>query len=340
MEPLRKKHGSRTYICRTQLEQSLGTSVPDPLIVPSVIFGGFILETIGLKNWVKSQREQQVPVNVWAIDLRTLAHPIARELESQDPFSNELAFLSMAWGIRLTKVFDQAKATMKAATGSQDPELRIVLCDDYPDLLGYEDPANPGTEKQGYWRHKIYPGYKAGRKPKPKSWNTVTKVCYQTAMELGIPVLREPYFEADDILAHLARHRTSYPIASLGIWTVDTDLLQLVTDSSPQVYWYNVLKNDRYRDEAGTLAYWLKRHKTEIQHPTDIITQKAVKGDPSDALPPGTDPGLLDLWTPKEPFEQDLGWLFSDSKPLSYWQQEHNRYLAQALIHGKVNVDI
>lgn len=269
--------------------------LPVSLVFPSLTDPGYILETPALKSWIN--RQPKAACHLWLIDLRTLAHPIAYELEKANPISPS-TWLKLSWGVRLSMVWPGAAQFIKDRDNTGDPLIRIVLVDDDPQPLGIDDPYNPGTEKVGYWRHRIYPEYKGGRKSKPKTWNLVTRTCYEVARELGIPVIKSPEYEADDILAHLVRNRQAYGAKTTGILTVDTDLLQLVQDEPAQSYWYNVLPFDRIRDEAATRAYWLKRHKTEIAHPRNIAMEKHINGDKSDNLPPGAELGLIDLWDP------------------------------------------
>lgn len=287
------------------------------------IQGNQALLTPELREWVSAQRSSVT--HFWVIDLRTLAHPIAQGLEKMgDSVGPEpLSLVKQVWGDKLTRIPEEVQLELGF---SRETRIQVVLAEDSPQPLG--------NGKQGYWRHLEFPEYKAGRKEKPRTWGTVTTAAYQAAQELGVPVLQVPYFEADDIIASLVSKRPS-SLGSLGIHTVDTDLLQLVEDKAPQVYWYNVQNYHRFRDEQRTLSYWERRHKVTITSPRDIVTQKMVKGDKSDNLPPGSPQGLIDLLYPTQTLETDLSWVYGlPGVPLADLETKNNSYVAPLLIAG------
>jgi DNA polymerase-1 len=77
------------------------------------------------------------------------------------------------------------------------------------------------------FRHKIYPEYKATRQKAPEDLHAQVPLVEETLNALGVPMLRADGYEADDIIATLARkcqeeNRQCYILSS------DKDLLQLV----------------------------------------------------------------------------------------------------------------
>ncbi|MDR2101801.1 MAG: DNA polymerase I, partial [Treponema sp.] len=77
------------------------------------------------------------------------------------------------------------------------------------------------------FRHKIYPEYKATRQKAPEDLHAQVPLVEETLKALGIPMLQADGYEADDIIAALARkcreeNRQCYILSS------DKDLLQLV----------------------------------------------------------------------------------------------------------------
>jgi DNA polymerase-1 len=77
------------------------------------------------------------------------------------------------------------------------------------------------------FRHKMYPAYKATRQKAPEDLHAQVPLVEEVLGALGVPILRAEGFEADDIIATLARKcqdegRPCYILSS------DKDLLQLV----------------------------------------------------------------------------------------------------------------
>ena len=186
-------------------------------------------------------------------------------------------------------------------TPPEDIQYRMVVCDDFPEFHPDFEPVD-GIDKPVYWRHLVVPIYKAGRKPKPEKWSLITRAGYEAAEKLGYPIVREKWMEADDIIAQFVRERSIDKSSAMVIWTVDTDLLQLVDDAEGTcpVVWYNTPYPPYYRDVTVAKAYWLKRWKHRISHPKEIAAYKQEHGDSSDNLLPGSPIGVIDLLEPSE----------------------------------------
>jgi protein Xni len=79
------------------------------------------------------------------------------------------------------------------------------------------------------WRHERYPGYKAGRAPMPEALKSGLPGYEAAFLEEGIPSVRFPAVEADDVIATLARK-----VAARGgeavILSTDRTFLQLLSD--------------------------------------------------------------------------------------------------------------
>ncbi|MEM8769615.1 MAG: 5'-3' exonuclease H3TH domain-containing protein, partial [Pseudomonadota bacterium] len=76
------------------------------------------------------------------------------------------------------------------------------------------------------WRNRIYPDYKANRPPADENIRQQLDRCQAVTSLLGVPVLADLEFEADDFIATLARQSTG-PVV---IVSRDKDLNQLVDD--------------------------------------------------------------------------------------------------------------
>jgi len=291
---------------------TLPTGTPPDLIIESAIKRGYCLDTVQLAAYINSVNRVDAPQDalLWVVDMRTLAHPIyngwAKYLEDN---AGKVGTISLTRYARLRwyMAFLNIHQNVRDILGSGITKVRIVVADDNP-------AAYPGFSKPIYWRHHMVPTYKDGRPAKPNRFNEVTDEGYKAAADLGIPVLREPYFEADDFIAAMARDNSPLgDVAKMGIFTVDTDLMQLINE---RVFWYNVGPwVPLLRDEDSALAYWLKRHKRPISHPRDIAAFKAEHGDVSDNLPPGTDIRVIDLLNP--PTQPIIDWAYlSTFEPL------------------------
>ena len=77
------------------------------------------------------------------------------------------------------------------------------------------------------FRHESYPDYKANRPPAPEDLNVQVPYAKQVCEALGVTVLEQERFEADDLIATFAR-RASEAGYDVVVVASDKDLLQLV----------------------------------------------------------------------------------------------------------------
>jgi len=116
-------------------------------------------------------------------------------------------------------------------------------------LMEKENPKYLGIAfdtKGPTFRHKIFPDYKAHRKPMPEDLVPQLPVLKKLLNAFNIKVLEEPGFEGDDILASLAKKACGKNTLAV-IVTTDKDLYQVVSDS---VIIYNVAK-ESYMDKKA-----------------------------------------------------------------------------------------
>jgi len=127
------------------------------------------------------------------------------------------------------------------------------------------------------FRHVAYEAYKAGRPAAPDPLRSQLAAFMDLLDALDVPVHRAPGFEADDVLATLARRYRDAGQHAL-IVTGDTDLLQ-VARGPIQVLFVGRRQKDhvRYDEAAVTARYGAP--------PERLPTIKALVGDPSDHLP-------------------------------------------------------
>ena len=128
------------------------------------------------------------------------------------------------------------------------------------------------------FRREIDPNYKAHREPMPEDLPSQIERCREMAESFSVPIYQEPGFEADDVLGTLADQAAAQGFDT-WICTLDSDLLQLVTDDI-SVYLYNPYKSE-YTAYDGPDAV---RARYEVD-PPQIIDFKALVGDKSDNIP-------------------------------------------------------
>jgi DNA polymerase-1 len=146
--------------------------------------------------------------------------------------------------------------------------LRKLMDKERPSYLGIVFDAKGPTI-----RHKAYEEYKATRKPMPEDLAVQIPVLKKVIKALNIPWFERENYEADDVLASLARKAAKQNIFSV-IVTTDKDMLQLV-DKSTLVY--NPAK-ELYLDEKK-----VKEHFGVS--PSQVVDVLALWGDPTDNIP-------------------------------------------------------
>lgn len=140
------------------------------------------------------------------------------------------------------------------------------------------------------FRSERYPEYKANRSSTPDEFHGQIDITKEVLNALGITVLSEPGFEADDIIATLATQAENEGYRVLVV-TGDRDSLQLVSDDVTVLYpRKGVSELTRFTPEAVVEKYGL----TPRQYP-DFA---ALRGDPSDNLPgiPGVGEKTASKW--------------------------------------------
>ena len=123
------------------------------------------------------------------------------------------------------------------------------------------------------FRHQRYPDYKANRPPMPDDLRAQIEPLMQIVQALGVPLLRVPAVEADDVIGTLAKQAEAAGI-EVVVSTGDKDLAQLVSDKVTLV---NTMTNSRL-DPAGVVAKFGVR-------PDQIVDYLALMGDKVDNIP-------------------------------------------------------
>lgn len=143
-----------------------------------------------------------------------------------------------------------------------------LLRDIKPDYLAF-----CFDRKEPSFRSEIYPEYKANRGEMPEDLVPQVPFVRQLSELLGIPVIDQPGFEADDVIGTLTRYGREQNLEVI-IVSGDKDFAQLV---GPFVTMYDTMKDVRY-DAHGVLEKW-------GVHPEQMIDYLALVGDSSDNIP-------------------------------------------------------
>jgi DNA polymerase-1 len=147
-------------------------------------------------------------------------------------------------------------------------DMLYLLEEQKPDYLFV---AFDGTERT--FRHEVYEAYKAHREEMPVDLVPQYGPIRRLLAALGVPIIEFDAYEADDILATLARLTTELG-GDCYLVTGDKDARQLIGE---HVKIYNVRKNELYGPEA-LLADWGVR-------PEQVVDFQALVGDPVDNVP-------------------------------------------------------
>lgn len=124
------------------------------------------------------------------------------------------------------------------------------------------------------FRHQMYEGYKAGRKPMPEELAMQMPILKEVLEIMGIKICELQGYEADDVLGTLAK---KFKIQTY-IYTGDRDSYQLVDETTNVCFTRKgvsdilELTSENFKDETGLT-------------PSQIIDLKALMGDKSDNIP-------------------------------------------------------
>ena len=127
------------------------------------------------------------------------------------------------------------------------------------------------------FRHRMYPQYKANRKPMPPELAEQLPRLREVLAAWGVPVLEREGVEADDVLGTLAR-RAAAGGMQVWIYTGDKDFLQLLDER------IGMLKPGRRGDEVAPLTAADVRREYKLA-PADLIDVFALAGDKADNIP-------------------------------------------------------
>ncbi len=125
------------------------------------------------------------------------------------------------------------------------------------------------------FRHEMYGGYKATRKPMPEDLAVQVEPLKNLLKSMKVAIYQQAGIEADDILGTLS---AKFNVHSY-IYTGDRDSYQLV-DEKTDVYFTKRGVSDLTRLNLENFAA-----ETGLKEPTRVIDLKALMGDKSDNIP-------------------------------------------------------
>lgn len=125
-------------------------------------------------------------------------------------------------------------------------------------------------------RLEIYPEYKAGRKPAPPDFYTQIPILHDLLDALGWPMYELDDYEADDIMAGLAKKANEQGIEVVLV-TGDYDSLQLLNNLTHVYLPQKGFSIDLFKEEAFETKYGIKVNQ--------FLDYKSLVGDSSDNIP-------------------------------------------------------
>ncbi|HSX29939.1 MAG TPA: DNA polymerase I [Candidatus Saccharimonadales bacterium] len=126
-------------------------------------------------------------------------------------------------------------------------------------------------------RLKLYPQYKAGRKPAPEDFYEQVDILHELLQALEWPLYELDDYEADDLMATFAKQAGRKGIETYLV-TSDLDVLQCV-NTHTHIY---TLKKGLSNIELFNVAYFEEKYGVGAHQWVDV---KALKGDSSDNIP-------------------------------------------------------
>ena len=126
-------------------------------------------------------------------------------------------------------------------------------------------------------RHREFPDYKANREEMPDEMGSQLSRIVDVVEALGVTVIEEEGYEADDILATLAK-RAEEKRVDVKIVTGDKDLFQLLSE---RIHVIRPSRGTALEDECGP-EYVQERYGLE---PSRIVDLLSLMGDASDNIP-------------------------------------------------------
>jgi DNA polymerase-1 len=145
------------------------------------------------------------------------------------------------------------------------------------ELLEREKPAHIAVcfdeSLESSFRNEFYPAYKANREPAPDSLRRQFAYCQQMARALGLTVLSDVRFEADDLIGTLLTRQRAQGFQGV-IVSADKDLSQLLAEGDCQ---WDYARQQRWHWDGVKARYGVHAHQ--------IADYLGLTGDAIDNIP-------------------------------------------------------
>jgi DNA polymerase-1 len=193
--------------------------------------------------------------------------------------SNKKLFLIDAYALIYRSYFAFIKNPRVTSTGMNTSAV-FGFANTLLELIKTENPdylAIGFDLSQPTFRHEIYPEYKAHREETPEGVKIAIPYVRQLAKAMGIPIIQQPGYEADDVIGTIAKiaAREGFDVF---IMTPDKDYGQLVEEK------IKIYKPRTFGTGFETLGKAEICEKYGIHEPTQLIDVLALWGDTSDNI--------------------------------------------------------
>ncbi len=184
------------------------------------------------------------------------------------------------------------------------------------------------------FRNDIFPQYKANRPPCPEELIPQFPIVREAAEALNLTILEKSGFEADDIIATIAKKYSSHDNKVL-IVSSDKDLMQLINED---VVMYDAMKNKMVAENEVVEKFFVK--------PQNVLDILALMGDSSDNIPgvkgigPKTAAELIQQFGNLENIFANLDQIKQEKRRELLRSGEENAKLSKILATLKEDVDL
>ena len=184
------------------------------------------------------------------------------------------------------------------------------------------------------FRNDIFPAYKANRPPCPEDLKPQFAIVRESAESLNLAILEKTGFEADDIIATIAKKSEAEGYQVL-IVSSDKDLMQLINE---RTYMYDSMKNRFIGIPEVKEKFFVG--------PNQVLDMLSLMGDSSDNVPgvkgigPKTAAELIQQFGSLEDIFKNLDQIKQDKRRQLLADGEENAKLSKILITLKEDVEL
>ena len=184
------------------------------------------------------------------------------------------------------------------------------------------------------FRNDIYPEYKANRPPCPEDLIPQFSIVRESAEALNISILEKIGFEADDIIATIAK-KSAKEGFEVVIVSSDKDLMQLIDEN---IKMFDAMKNKM-------VSFNEVQEKFSVE-PSKVLEVLSLIGDSSDNVPgvrgigPKTASELINQFENLENLYENLDKIKQEKRRAMLEENKSNAFLSKKLIRLDENVEL